>query len=226
MTRFNRRIALQGMGCTLMTLGATSVLANASDKFPIKSITLIAPWPPGGGSDAVMRAFAESAIIDNKPGAGGTLGATAMLSTKPDGYTVTQLPLGVYRLPHMQKTPYNPVKDLTHIVGLTGYTFGIVSTVDAPFKTLNDMVAYAKANPGKLEYGSTGTGTTPHLAVEEFANKAGIELNHIPYKGSAELMQAILGGQIRMMCGIPEYMPWVKDGKLRVLATLGRNRSN
>jgi tripartite-type tricarboxylate transporter receptor subunit TctC len=233
MTRFNRRIALQGMGCTLMTLGATSVLANASDKFPIKSITLIAPWPPGGGSDAVMRAFAESAsralgvqvIIDNKPGAGGTLGATAMLSTKPDGYTVTQLPLGVYRLPHMQKTPYNPVKDLTHIVGLTGYTFGIVSTVDAPFKTLNDMVAYAKANPGKLEYGSTGTGTTPHLAVEEFANKAGIELNHIPYKGSAELMQAILGGQIRMMCGIPEYMPWVKDGKLRVLATLGRNRS-
>lgn len=221
------------MGCTLMTLGATSVLANASDKFPIKSITLIAPWPPGGGSDAVMRAFAESAsralgvqvIIDNKPGAGGTLGATAMLSTKPDGYTVTQLPLGVYRLPHMQKTPYNPVKDLTHIVGLTGYTFGIVSTVDAPFKTLNDMVAYAKANPGKLEYGSTGTGTTPHLAVEEFANKAGIELNHIPYKGSAELMQAILGGQIRMMCGIPEYMPWVKDGKLRVLATLGRNRS-
>jgi tripartite-type tricarboxylate transporter receptor subunit TctC len=233
MTRFNRRIALQGMGCTLMTLGATSMLANASDKFPTKSITLIAPWPPGGGSDAVMRAFAESAsralgvqvIIDNKPGAGGTLGATAMLSTKPDGYTVTQLPLGVYRLPHMQKTPYNPVKDLTHIVGLTGYTFGIVSTVDAPFKTLNDMVAYAKANPGKLEYGSTGTGTTPHLAVEEFANKAGIELNHIPYKGSAELMQAILGGQIRMMCGIPEYMPWVKDGKLRVLATLGRNRS-
>jgi tripartite-type tricarboxylate transporter receptor subunit TctC len=233
MTNFNRRTALQGMGCTLASAVSTTVFASTNDKFPNKSITLIAPWPPGGGSDAVMRAFAESAsralgvqvIIDNKPGAGGTLGATAMLSAKPDGYTVTQLPLGVYRLPHMQKTPYNPVKDLTHIVGLTGYTFGIVANADVPFKTLNDMVAYAKANPGKLEYGSTGTGTTPHLAVEEFAHKAGIELNHIPYKGSAELMQAILGGQIRMMCAIPEYMPWVKEGKLRVLATLGRSRS-
>lgn len=233
MTNFNRRTALQGMGCTLASAASPVVFANIKDKFPNKTITLIAPWPPGGGSDAVMRAFAESAsralgvqvIVDNKPGAGGTLGATAMLSAKADGYTVTQLPLGVYRLPHMQKTPYNPVKDLTHIVGLTGYTFGLVANTEVPFKTLNDMVAYAKANPGKLEYGSTGTGTTPHLAVEEFANKAGIELNHIPYKGSAELMQAILGGQIRMMCSIPEYMPWVKDGKLRVLATLGRSRS-
>jgi len=110
-------------------------------------------------------------------------------------------------------------------VGLTGYTFGIVATMDAPFKTINDMVAYAKANPGKLEYGSTGTGTTPHLAMEEFSQKAGIALNHIPYKGSAEIMQAILGGQIRIMCGIPEFAPWVKEGKLRFLATLGRQRS-
>ena len=233
MTKLNRRRALQSMGCSLTGLTSNAVLANSTDMFPNKSITLIAPWPAGGGSDAVMRAFAESAsralgvqvIVENRPGAGGTLGATTMLSVKPDGYTLTQLPLGVYRLPHMQKMPYDPVKDLTYIVGLTGYTFGIVATVDAPFKTLKDMVAYAKANPGQVEYGSTGTGTTPHLAVEEFAHKAGIELNHIPYKGSAELMQAILGKQIRVICGIPEYMPWVKEGQLRVLATLGRARS-
>jgi tripartite-type tricarboxylate transporter receptor subunit TctC len=233
MTKLNRRRALQSVGCSLTGLTSNAVLANSTDMFPSKSIILIAPWPAGGGSDAVMRAFAESAsralgvqvVIENRPGAGGTLGATTMLSVKPDGYTLTQLPLGVYRLPHMQKMPYDPVKDLTHIVGLTGYTFGIVATVDAPFKTLKDMVAYAKANPGQVEYGSTGTGTTPHLAVEEFAHKAGIELNHIPYKGSAELMQAILGKQIRVICGIPEYMPWVKEGQLRVLATLGRARS-
>jgi hypothetical protein len=161
------RRQLLGSVAALAAPALVSSSALAQDKFPARPISLIAPWPAGGGSDAVMRAFAESAsralgvqvIIDNKPGAGGTLGATAMLSAKPDGYTVTQLPLGVYRLPHMQKTPYNPVKDLTHIVGLTGYTFGIVANADVPFKTLNDMVTYAKANPGKLEYGSTGTGT-------------------------------------------------------------------
>ena len=233
MKSFNRRTTLHGIACSLASLASTALRANPLDKFPNKSITLIAPWPPGGGSDAVMRAFAESAsralgvqvLVENRPGAGGTLGATAMLSAKPDGYTLTQLPLGVYRLPHMQKMPYDPVKDLTHIVGLTGYTFGIVATPDAPFKTLKDMVAYAKANPGMVAYGSTGSGTTPHLAMEEFSHQAGIVLNHIPYKGSAELMHAILSGQIRIMCGIPEYAPWVKEGKLRLLATLGRSRS-
>jgi tripartite-type tricarboxylate transporter receptor subunit TctC len=207
--------------------------ALAQDKFPNRPITLIAPWPAGGSSDAVMRAFAESAgralggtvIVENKPGVGGTLGATAMLQAKPDGYTLTQLPLGIYRLPHMQKMPFDPVKDLTHIVCLTGYTFGLAATMDAPYKTLKEMVAYAKTNPGKVAYGHTGTGTTPHLAIEEFATKAGIQLTDIPYKGSAEIMQAILGGHIQLMSGTPEFAPHVKAGKLRLLATLGRERN-
>lgn len=233
MRDISRRQALQAVTSVLGTLGCAGIHAVASERFPNRSITLIAPWPAGGGSDALVRAFAESAsralgvsvVVENKPGAGGTLGATAMVNAKPDGYTLTQLPLGVYRLPHMQKMPYDPVKDLTHIIGLTGYTFGIVTTLDAPFKTIKDMVAYAKANPGMVEYGSTGTGTTPHLAMEEFSQKAGMVLNHIPYKGSAELMQAILSGQIRVMCGIPEFAPWVKEGKLRLLATLGHQRT-
>ncbi|MGE0349138.1 tripartite tricarboxylate transporter substrate binding protein [Hydrogenophaga sp.] len=207
--------------------------AWAQDKFPSRPITLIAPWPAGGSSDGVMRAIAKSAsnalgvpvIVENKPGVGGTLGASAMVQAKPDGYTLTQLPLGIYRLPHMQPMPFDPVKDLTHIVCLTGYTFGIACTADAPFKTLKEMVAYAKANPGKLEYGHTGTGTTPHLAIEEFSEKAGIQLNPIPYKGSAEIMQAILGGHIRMMSGTTEFAPHVLSGKLRLLATLGSQRN-
>lgn len=207
--------------------------ALAQDKFPNRPITLIAPWPAGGSSDAVMRAFAESAgralggtvVVENKPGVGGTLGASAMMQAKPDGYTLTQLPLGIYRLPHMQKMPFDPVKDLTHIVCLTGYTFGLAATMDTPYKTLKEMVAYAKANPGKVAYGHTGTGTTPHLAIEEFAGKAGIQLTDIPYKGSAEIMQAILGGHIQLMSGTPEFAPHVKAGKLRLLATLGRERN-
>jgi len=228
----NRRQLLAG-AAALAAPAIVSSSALAQDKFPNRPITLIAPWPTGGSSDAVMRAFAESAgralggtvIIENKPGVGGTLGATAMLNAKPDGYTLTQLPLGIYRLPHMQKMPFDPVKDLTHIVCLTGYTFGLAATMDAPYKTLKEMVAYARANPGKVAYGHTGTGTTPHLAIEEFAAKAGIELIDIPFKGSAEIMQSILGGHIQLMSGTTEFAPHVKAGKLRLLATLGRERN-
>lgn len=231
--RLTRRQAVSAAALASVLPAWLANTAHAQDRFPSRSLTLIAPWPAGGSSDAVMRAFAESAsralgvtvVVENKPGAGGTLGATAMTTAKPDGHTLTQLPLGVYRLPHMQKMPFDPVKDLTHIVCLTGYTFGIACTADAPFKTLPEMVAYAKANPGKLEYGHTGTGTTPHLAIEEFSHKAGIQLNPIPYKGSAEIMQAILGGHIRVMSGTTEFAPHVQSGKLRLLATLGSKRN-
>ncbi|MBA4194510.1 MAG: hypothetical protein C0451_08095 [Comamonadaceae bacterium] len=227
----NRRQALSLAAGGAALLAAPSLFAQ--DKFPSRPITLIAPWPAGGSSDAIMRAFGQSAskilgvpvVVENKPGVGGTLGASAMLQAKPDGYTVTQLPLGIYRLPHMQNMPFNPVTDITHIVCLTGYTFGIACTADAPFKNLKEMVAYAKANPGKLEYGHTGTGTTPHLAIEEFSEKAGIKLNPIPFKGSAEIMQAILGGHIRVMSGTTEFAPHVQSGKLRLLATLGSQRN-
>jgi tripartite-type tricarboxylate transporter receptor subunit TctC len=228
----SRRSAIKSVAAGL---AAPAIISSswAQDKFPARPITLIAPWPAGGSSDAVMRALAESAgralggtiIVENKPGVGGTLGATAMMQAKPDGYTLTQLPLGIYRLPHMQKMPFDPVKDLTHIVCLTGYTFGLAATLDAPYKTLKEMVAYAKANPGKVAYAHTGTGTTPHLAVEEFAAKAGIQLQDVPYKGSAEIMQAILGGHIPLMSGTTEFAPHVKSGKLRLLATLGRERN-
>lgn len=231
-TDLNRRQAM----ATVAAFAAPAILPAhvlAQDKFPNRPITLIAPWPAGGSSDAVMRAFGESAaktlgvpvVIENKPGAGGTMGAAAMVNAKPDGYTLTQLPLGIYRLPHMQTMSFDPVKDITHIVCLTGYTFGIACTADAPFKTLKEMVAFAKANPGKLEYGHTGTGTTPHLAIEEFSDKAGIQLNPIPFKGSVEILQAILGGHIRVMSGTPEFAPHVQSGKLRLLATLGRQRN-
>jgi tripartite-type tricarboxylate transporter receptor subunit TctC len=212
---------------------AMPMAAFAQDKFPSRPITLICPWPPGGSSDAVVRAFGESAarvlgvpvVVENRPGVGGTLGATAMVTAKPDGYMLTQLPLGIYRLPHMQKMAFDPVKDLTHIVCLTGYTFGIAATLEAPFKTLREMVEWAKANPGKLTYGHTGTGTTPHLAFEEFAFKAGFKTQDVPFKGSAEIMQAILGGHIPVMSGTTEFAPHVRAGKLRLLATLGRNRN-
>jgi tripartite-type tricarboxylate transporter receptor subunit TctC len=223
---------------TLAALAAPALVspwARAQDRFPNRPITLICPWPPGGSSDAAVRAIGASlaqqlgggavVVVENKPGAGGTLGATALLQAKPDGYTLTQLPLGIYRLPHMQKMAFDPVKDITHIACLTGYTFGIAATADAPFNTIGQMVAWAKANPEKLTYGHTGIGTTPHLAFEEFADKAGFKATGIPYKGSAEILQAILGGQIQVMSGTPEFAPHVQSGKLQLLATLGSART-
>jgi tripartite-type tricarboxylate transporter receptor subunit TctC len=232
--KITRRHSLTTAAALVAAPALVSPWARAQDKFPARPISLICPWPPGGSSDAAVRAIGDAlgralggatVTVDNKPGAGGTLGATAMLNAKPDGYTLTQLPLGIYRLPHMQKMAFHPVNDITHIACLTGYTFGIACTMDAPFKTIKEMVAWGKANPGKLNYGHTGVGTTPHLAFEEFADKGGFQPNHIPYKGSAEILQAILGGQVPVMSGTTEFVPHVQSGKLRFLATLGRARN-
>ncbi len=201
--------------------------------FPARPIRYICPWPAGGSTDAVIRAFAESAqktlgqqiIVDNKPGAGGMLGAGELVNARPDGYTLSQLPHGVFRIPHMQKTAFDTLNDFTWIACLTGYTFGLVVPADGPIKSIADLVAYAKANPGKFNYGSTGTGTSPHLAVEEFAQRAGITLNHVPFKGNADNMQAILGGHTMAASDATGWAPHVASGKLRLLATYGSKRT-
>ena len=219
---------------------ATAVVAGVAlpslvraQAYPARPIKYICPWPAGGSTDAVIRALAESAgktlgqtiIVDNKPGAGGMLGAIEMLNTKPDGYTLTQLPHGVFRIPHMQKVAYDTLKDFTWIACLTGYTFGLVVPSDSPIKNIKDLVAYAKANPEKFTYGSTGTGTSPHLAMEEFAQRAGIKLTHVPFKGNADNMQAVLGGHVMGASDATGWGPHVDGGKLRLLATYGSKRT-
>ncbi len=201
--------------------------------FPSKPIRYICPWPAGGSTDAVIRAIAESAaktlgvqiIVDNKPGAGGMMGPNELVTAKPDGYTLSQLPHGVFRIPHMQKTAFNTLTDFTWIICLTGYTFGLVVPADGPIKSVADFVAYAKANPGKLSYGHTGNGTSPHLAMEEFAQRAGIQLNAVPFKGNADNMQAILGGHTMAASDATGWGPHVNSGKLRLLATYGSKRT-
>jgi tripartite-type tricarboxylate transporter receptor subunit TctC len=201
--------------------------------FPARPIRYICPWPAGGSTDAVIRAFAESAakvlgqqvLVDNKPGAGGTFGANELVNAKPDGYTVSQLPHGVFRIPHMQKVAFDTLKDFTWIACLTGYTFGLVVPADGPIKSVKDFVDYAKANPGKLSYGHTGNGTSPHLAVEEFASRAGITLNAVPFKGNADNMQAILGGHTMAASDATGWAPHVASGKLRLIATYGSKRT-
>jgi tripartite-type tricarboxylate transporter receptor subunit TctC len=125
----------------------------------------------------------------------------------------------------MQKVPFDTLKDFTWIACLTGYTFGLVVPASSPFKSIKELVDFAKANPDKVTVGNTGTGTSPHLAVEEFAQKAGIKLNHVPFKGNAENMQAILGGHIMAASDATGWGPHVDAGKLRLLATYGSKRT-
>ncbi len=231
----NRRHLITQATASAAAIALPSVLSSSAwaQAFPSRPIRYICPWPAGGSTDAVIRALAESAaktlgvqiIVDNKPGAGGMLGANELVNAKPDGYTLSQLPHGVFRIPHMQKTAFNTLTDFTWITCLTGYTFGLVVPADSPIKNVADLVAYAKANPGKFSYGSTGIGTSPHLAVEEFAQRAGIQLNHVPFKGNADNMQAILGGHIMAASDATGWAPHVESGKLRLIATYGSKRT-
>jgi tripartite-type tricarboxylate transporter receptor subunit TctC len=184
-----------------LALVALATAAAAAD-FPSKPVTLICPWPPGGSTDVMMRAIAEATgkhlgqpvVIDNKPGGSGTVGpATLAAAGRPDGYTITQIPITVFRLPHMIKATWDPMKDFTYIIHLTGYTFGVVVKADSPWKTWGEFIAHAKANPGKVTYATPGAGTTLHITMEQIAAKEGIKWTHVPMKGGAETTPAVLG---------------------------------
>ncbi|MGI8896664.1 MAG: Bug family tripartite tricarboxylate transporter substrate binding protein [Casimicrobiaceae bacterium] len=221
------------------TLAVCAALAIASGSasaqgFPNRPISLICPWPAGGSTDTHLRRFAEIAgkylgqpvIIVNKPGAGGMLGPSQMAATaQPDGYTLSQLPMGAFRFPHMQKVDWDPLKDFTYIIGLTGYTFGVVVKSDSPLKSFKDLLDYARANPGKLSYGSTGNGTSPHLLMEEAAAKSGVQLLHVPFKGNADSTQALLGGHVMAQSDATGWARHVDAGTFRLLVTFGEQRT-
>jgi tripartite-type tricarboxylate transporter receptor subunit TctC len=214
---------------------ATSLFGAAviAQDFPSRPVTLIVPWPAGGSTDLAMRALAASTekylgqtiVIENKPGAAGTLGASAMITAKPDGYTVTQIPITVFRYPHMAQVGYDPLTDLTYLIGISGYTFGVVVRADAPWKTWQDLIAYAKAHPGKLSYGSPGANTSLHVTMEDIAQRDGIKWVHVPFKGNADNMTALLGGHIQVSADATGWGPHVDAGKMRLLVTWGSQRT-
>ena len=208
--------------------------ATLAQAFPNKPITLVVPFPAGGSTDRHLRTLAEIAgkhlgqnvLVENKPGAGGTLAPGNVARTaKPDGYTITQYPLGMLRYPHMQKTPWHPINDFTFIIGLSGYTFGFTVRADSPYKTFNEYIEAARKAPGKLDYGSTGIGSSPHLLVEEVAANAKVTLNHVPFKGNADLQQALLGGHVAAQSDATGWDKFVDNGQMRLLMTFGESRT-
>jgi tripartite-type tricarboxylate transporter receptor subunit TctC len=229
-TSKTRRALLAGCAAALLA-PAGAALAQG---YPSKPITLIVPWPAGGSTDRHMRLLAELAskqlgqniIVENKPGAGGTLGpGTMALTAKPDGYTIAQFPMGMLRVPHMQKTPWNPLTDFSYIIGVSGYTFGFTVRADSPYKSFNDYIAAARKAPGKVDYGSTGIGTSPHLLMEELAENAHVQLTHVPFKGNADLQQALLGGHVSAQSDATGWDKFVDGGQMRLLLTFGEQRT-
>lgn len=219
----------------LVGTGGLSAGAQTQDKaanWPVRPIKIVIGFAPGGSTDTPMRVLAESVsrilkqavVIENKPGAGGTLPAIALQTAPNDGYTLGIASLGVYRLPYTTDLKWDPAKDLTYIIGLTGYSFGIVVPASSPIKTWQDYVAVAKAKPGELSYGTPGVATTNHLTMEQISRMAGIKLNHIPYKGSGETMLALTAGQINSAAETSAWAPFVKEGKMRLLVTWGDKR--
>jgi tripartite-type tricarboxylate transporter receptor subunit TctC len=228
----SRRPLIAALSALVASTLAVPLAHAQAPVFPVKPIKLIIAFPAGGPTDITMRALADGAgkalgqpvIVENKPGAGGTLPAQALQTAPADGYTVAQIPLGVFRLPYTTRLTWDPIKDISYVLNVTGYAFGLVVPADSPLKSWTHFVGYAKANPGRLSYGSTGTLTSPHLTMEQVAQKAGLQLQHVPYKGSADLMQAVLGGHVMAAADSTGFAPQVEAGKLRVLNTWGDKR--
>lgn len=228
MNRLFRRIG------TALSIALAACTVTWAQGYPERPINFIVPWPAGGGTDIAMRALADvlakqlntRIVVENKPGAAGTIGPSGMAATaRPDGYTIAQMPITMLRYPHMQKVTWDPFKDFTWIIGITGYTFGVVVRADAPWKTWKEFVAYAKANPDKITYGSPGAGSSLHMTMEEIAAREGIKWVHVPYKGNADAAAALLGGHITASADSMGWAEHIQAGRFRLLVTWGAART-
>ena len=231
-TRLTRRqFTLSSLGVIAPALGLAP--AARASTFPERPLTFICPWPAGGTADTLMRALCTAAaktlgqtvVVENRAGASGMLGLKALASAKPDGYTIGQVPISVTRFAQLGSVQIDPMKDLSYLARVSGQTFGIAVRADSRYKTLKELVDAAKAQPGKITYGSAGIGGATHVGMEEFAHAAGAQFNHIPYKGGAPALQDLLGGQIDALADSSSWAPHVKAGTLRLLATWGAKRT-
>jgi tripartite-type tricarboxylate transporter receptor subunit TctC len=228
-----RRQALGLLGAVALGPAWGMALAQAPQRFPTRPITLWLPWPAGGATDLTFRILAEAAsarlgqkvLIENRGGAGGTLAMPILQQAQPDGYTLAQMPQTVLRAPWTRKVLWDPIRDTTPIIQLSGVTFGIVVPAASPFKSLDDLFAHAKANPNALSIATNGAGTTPHVVMDELFAKRNLSFIHVPYKGTAEQMIAVSSGQVMVGVNSNGFAPFVDSGRLRLLVTFGEHRT-
>lgn len=224
---------------TATLLGLTvsaSALAQTADNYPNRSITMVVAFPAAGTTDILARLigqkltekFKQTVVVENRPGAGGNIGTAYVAKAAPDGYTIMMGTIGTQSInPSLyKKMPYDAAKDFVPITRAAMVPNLLVVNQDAPFNTLPEMMAFEKANPGKLTYGSSGNGTTLHLSGELFNLMAGSKITHIPYKGSTPAVADLMGGQISMIFdNMPSVIQQVKSGRLKALAVTSAQRN-
>ena len=228
----NRRKVIGAWAAASVVAGLTRPV-RAQGPFPNRPITLIVPWPAGGATDITLRLLCEIAsknlgqrfVIENRPGAGGTLAMPMLQQAAPDGYTIAQLPQPALRAPHVQKLSWDPIRDTTPIIQISGVTFGVVVPAGSAFQSFDDLLKFAAAKPGELTISTNGLGTTPHIVLDELFGKRQLKYIHVPYKGTAEQMLAVASGQLMAGVNSNGFVPYVDSGKLRLLATFGERRS-
>lgn len=215
----------------LPALFAGSAIAQG---FPAMPVTLICPYQPGSSSDHYLRTFARIAAkylgqpvnVENKPGEANTLGPVTMSrAARPDGYTLSLLPETVFRMPHLKKVDWDPIRDFTYIIGIGAHTVGVVVKHGSQFQSIRDVIEFAKANPGKLLYGGTGHGNAGHLAMEELGIKAGVRFRRAEPSGFVGAADALMSGKLHAIASVTSWGPLVDAGTLRLLLTFGEKRS-
>jgi tripartite-type tricarboxylate transporter receptor subunit TctC len=210
--------------------------AHADETYPSRSVTLIVPFPPGGANDLLARlvgekmsqALGKPVVVENRSGAGGNIGSRQAARSAPDGYTMLLTFSGTIAINPALYTRlgYDPNKDLTPIGTIATSPAVLVVPPSTPFKTLHELIDYAKANPGKLNYASSGTGTVVHVSTEMLLDAAGISVRHIPYSGTGPAVSDLLGAQVQMLLPpIPSVIGLIKNGQLRAIAVTGKTRS-
>ena len=228
--RLNRRVVIAA-SASVVALPAFAFAQSGS--YPQRAIALVVPWPAGGQTDITMRILADIAarllgqpvVIENRPGAAGTLVGPALHNAAPDGYLIGQLPLTLYRAALQRKVSWDPWRDITPVIQISGQTFGIVVPADSGFQTFADLVAWGRANKGLLTVGSTGVGSTAHLAMEDVLSHEGVRYIHVPYKGTADQMLAVATKTLMVGVNSTGFAPYIDSGKLRLLATFNAQRS-
>jgi tripartite-type tricarboxylate transporter receptor subunit TctC len=217
-------------------MGSAAMLpipALAQIRYPDRPIRIYVPWTPGGATDIQMRSVCDIAqrhlgqpiVVENRPGASGTLGAVAVREAKPDGYSLSQMAQGVFRLPAMQAKPaWDPVRDFTWIVRLVGYMGGVVVRPDAPWRTMAELVDFARANPGKINYGTPGANTTD-VQMQRLAKVTGVDWVPVSFRGAAPNLQALLAGDIHFSAETSAWAEMALEGRVRPLAVWTSDRA-
>jgi len=231
MNLLRRSLIAAGLSSTITPL----ILAQAPvSKWPEKTIKLIVNFPPGGTTDVVARSLAiklgealgQSVVVDNRVGAAGNIGLDHVARAAPDGYTLLHSSDGPILInPHLQKMETDVAKDIIPVAPTAGTAMFLVVRQGIPVRNINELLAYARANPGKLTYGSAGSGSLQHIAIEMILSAAKINVLHVPYKGSQMIMTEMLGERVDLTMDFGAAVPQIKAGKLRLLAVPGSNRS-